>query len=464
MFRLCDMTHRYKLGGFNIVLDVVSGSIHCVDEVAYDAVGLLENENEADVSKQLKLKYTHVTDDDLAELYHDIERLKQGGKLFMGDIYKNSTGAAREKPLKALCLNVSHACNMKCSYCFAGRGEYGGDTELMSLETGKQAIAFLMDCSGPRRNLDVDFFGGEPLLNWRVVKEIVKYARELERGSGKKFRFTLTTNGLLVSDDVIEFTNREMRNVVLSLDGRPEINDAARKLPDGTGSYASVLPGIRKLVEARRGKEHYIRGTITRDNLDFVGDILHLADIGFTKLSMEPVVAKPGDKYALTAGDLPELCRQYELLAALIIERREEGRGFTFYHYMLDLTGGPCAHKRIAGCGVGLEYLAVTPRGELYPCHQFVGNRDFLMGDIWRGVKNTGLRDEFTARGIYSKDECKMCWARMYCGGGCPANAYNASGSIGGIYELGCGMFKKRIECAIMIKAAEQIPEFKTSS
>jgi len=290
-----------------------------------------------------------------------------------------------------------------------------------------------------------------------VVKDIVKYARNAEQGSGKKFRFTLTTNGLLIDDDVIEFTNREMHNVVLSLDGRPGVNDAMRKHRDGSGSYTGAVPKLKKLVEARDGKGYYIRGTFTRDNTDFVSDILHIADLGFTELSIEPVVAKPGAPYGLTMGDLPELCRQYEMLALEMLKRKKEGRGFTFYHYILDLTGGPCVHKRIAGCGVGTEYLAVTPRGELYPCHQFVGNKEFLMGDVWQGVINERLRNGFDEYDIYSRAECRECWARMYCSGGCTANAYNATGSIGGIYQLGCEMFKKRIECAIMMKVSDYI-------
>ena len=449
------MIHWYKLGGFNIVIDAASGSIHSVDDVAYDVIRMFEHDSRDTITKFIQGKYPDLPDSELVETFSDIELLIRQGKLFSTDIFRDVGGYTRGKRLKALCLNVSHACNMTCLYCFAGRGKYGGDGELMGLDTGKRAIDFLLENSGGRKNLDVDFFGGEPLLNWSVVKGVVEYARGVEQGYGKKLRFTLTTNGLLINDDVIEFTGMEMHNVVLSLDGRPETNDTARKLHSGEGSYAEVIPKIKKLVKARNGKGYYIRGTYTHDNLDFVSDILHIADLGFKELSMEPVVAKPGDAYRLTMDDLPVLYGQYEMLAMEMIKRKKEGRGFTFYHYMLDLTGGPCIHKRIAGCGVGTEYMAVTPNGELYPCHQFVGNEKFILGDIWHGVVNENLLNEFGACSIYSREECCECWARIYCSGGCAANAYNAVGTIDGIYELGCELFKKRMECAIMIKVAD---------
>jgi len=455
------MIHCYKLGGLNIVLDVASGSIHSVDDVAFDMICMFERESMDGIIEHIKRKYSDITDDDIAEVFSGIEQLRSLGKLFTPDTFTDVAELVRKRPLKALCLNVSHACNMTCSYCFAGRGEYGGEGELMSFDTGRQAIDFLVKNSGERRNLDVDLFGGEPLLNWGVVKDIVKYARGIEQGSGKKFRFTLTTNGLLVDDDVIAFANREMHNVVLSLDGRPEINDAARKHRDGSGSYIDVVPKLKRFVEARGGKGYYIRGTFTGSNTDFVSDILHIADLGFKELSMEPVVTKPGAPYGLTTDDLPVLCKQYETLALEMIKRKKEGRGFTFYHYIIDLTGGPCVHKRVAGCGVGTEYMAVTPRGELYPCHQFVGDESFLLGDVWRNVTNGRLRSEFDGCDIYSRAGCRECWARMYCSGGCAANAYHATGSIGGVYELGCELFKKRIECAIMIKVSEYIADEK---
>ena len=448
------MTHSYKLCGYNIVLDIASGSIHSVDEVAYDAINEYERLGRGETVSLIKSKYDYLTDADISELFCDIERPISRGKLFSVDSFENAAAPKWESHIKALCLNVSHLCNMTCSYCFAGKGEYNGSGGLMDFETGKRAIDFLIDNSGARMNLDVDFFGGEPLLNWEVVKDIVRYARKAEQGKNKRIRFTLTTNGILIDDDVISFTNREMHNIVLSLDGRPEINDAVRKLANGEGSYAVVMPKMKKLVEARHGKGYYIRGTFTRENTDFVQDILHLADLGFKELSMEPAVSKPGEPHALTMDDLPEIGRQYETLAIEMLRREKEGRGFTFYHYKLDLSGGPCVHKRIAGCGVGTEYMAVTPAGELFPCHQFVGNREFLMGDIWQGITNTDLRREFGACGVYSNEECRSCWARFYCSGGCKANAYNAAGNIGGVYKLGCEMFKKRVECAIMIKVA----------
>ena len=451
------MIHTYKLGGYNLVLDIASGSIHSVDEVAFDAIRMYESESRNDTAKYLKERYAGISDGDIAELFADIDRLVCQGKLFSPDTAAGAVKPKGRTALKALCLNVSHVCNMSCAYCFAGRGEYGGGEGLMDIETGKRAIDFLIRNSVGRKTLDVDFFGGEPLLNLGVVKGIVDYARKNEEASGKKFRFTFTTNGLLIDDDFINFANREMHNIVLSLDGRRETHDAMRKLPDGGGSYAEVVPKLKRAVEGRRGKGYYIRGTFTRFNLDFTNDILHMADLGFKELSMEPVVANAAEAHALKMEDLAELCRQYELLSIEMLRRRKEGNGFTFYHYILDLERGPCIQKRIAGCGVGTEYLAVTPRGELYPCHQFVGDKRFIMGDVWRGVSNERLRDEFGNCNIFSREDCRDCWARLYCSGGCAANAFNAAGSIGGVYKLGCELFKKRIECAIMLKVSESV-------
>jgi len=449
------MIHAYKLGGYNIILDVASGAVHSVDDVAYDAISMFENNSVNEISGFINNKYPEVTESDLAELFSDIEALKLQGKLFSPDIYADIAARTPEKPVKALCMNVSHVCNMSCAYCFANREKYIGETRLMSLETGKRSIDFLVENSGHRKTLDVDFFGGEPLMNWDVVKGIVGYARSAGRDNGKNFRFTLTTNGLLIDDDVIDFTNREMSNVVLSLDGRPGTHDVFRKLPDGTGSYDRVVPKIKRLAEARGYKGYYIRGTYTRENTDFVNDILHLADLGFTELSMEPVASAPGGRHALSQEDLPVLFQQYETLASKMLKRKKEGRGFSFYHFNLDLEGGPCLYKRLAGCGVGTEYMAVTPSGDLYPCHQFVGFDDFLLGDVRSGIKNKELQLKFKQCCGYTRDECKGCWALFYCSGGCAANAYNATGSIDGIYKLGCDIFKKRIECAIMLKVAE---------
>ena len=446
------MIHCYKLSGYNIVLDTPSGCVHSVDDVAYDAIRIYENEGEAGVLSKIGEQYPDLPDEEIASLISDIRELEGSGKLFSADEFSGMVEKARSAPLKALCLNVSHMCNMACGYCFAGRGEYRGKGKLMPLETAVRAIDFLIESSGPRKNLYVDFFGGEPLLNFGVVKKTVEYARGAERTSGKRFRFTLTTNGLLIDDDVIDFANREMDNVVLSLDGRPEVNDASRRLPGGAGAYDAVVPKFRKLVESRGGKNYYIRGTYTSGNTDFFNDITHIADLGFTELSMEPVVSPPDAPYALSPGHLPEIFGQYEMLADEMLKREQEGRGFRFYHFMLDLSGGPCLYKRLAGCGAGTEYLAVTPDGELFPCHQFIGNDEFLVGDIYSGIANSALQDEFRGCTIYSREECRACWARMYCSGGCAANAFNASGSISGTYELGCELFKKRVECAIMMK------------
>jgi len=469
------MIHCYRLCGYNIVLDVASGSIHCVDDIAYDVIRAYEHisdgKDQSVSAAQMAATHPGATENDIKEIIADIEALKNRGKLFSPDTFEDVAETGIKAPLKALCLNVSHICNMSCAYCFAGRGEYGGTgghsdsieigsgNKLMSLETGKRAIDFLVMNSADRKILDVDFFGGEPLLNRDVVKEIVKYAREVEQGCSKRFRFTLTTNGLLIDDDVINFTNNQMHNVVLSLDGRPEIHDAMRKLPNGNGSYAEVVDKIKKLVDARRGKGYYIRGTFTKENKDFVNDILHIADLGFKEISLEPAVNQNmTEVFATPESSLcnltEELCSQYETLAVEMLRREKLGTGFNFYHFNLDLSAGPCVYKRIAGCGVGTEYLAVTPSGELYPCHQFVGNPDFLMGDIWCGITNNRLQNEFNSCNIYSRSECKDCWARFYCSGGCAANAYHETGSINDIYKFSCELFKKRMECAIMMHVA----------
>jgi len=481
------MIHCFKLCGYNIVLDVASGSIHCVDDLAYDVIVnyelIIDGKDRSVLVNRVQNNHKEISVDDIQEVINDIEALRNRVKLFSPDKFKDVTKSKYNAPLSALCLNVSHACNMSCAYCFAGTQSDGSSMlapeknpdepisiasqvrhwenasvfHLMSLETGKQAIDFLVSNSGDKTNLDVDFFGGEPLLNFDVVKDIVRYAREIERNSNKKFRFTLTTNGLLIDDDVINFTNNQMKNVVLSLDGRPEVHDAMRKLPDGTGSYSNVIGKIKELVETRRGKGYYIRSTFTNKNTDFVNDILHIADLGFKEISMEPVVTKNDDTLGLKINDLPEIFKQYETLAVEMRRRDKLKNGFNFYHFNLDLTGGPCVHKRIAGCGVGTEYMAVTPDGGLYPCHQFIGNPEFLMGDVWRGVINKKLRDNFSSCSIYSRTECRDCWARFYCSGGCAANAYFSSGNINGIYKIGCELFKKRIECAIMIKVANEM-------
>lgn len=454
------MVHQYQLNGYNIVLDTCSGSIHVVDEVAYDIIALFEGQTEDEIIAAMLKKYAgheDVTEQDLRDCISDVAALKQGGKLYTPDVFEDLAYDFKQRStvVKALCLHVAHTCNLNCSYCFASQGKYHGERALMSFKTGKRALDFLIENSGTRTNLEVDFFGGEPLMNWGVVKQLVAYARTQEPIHHKKFRFTLTTNGVLIDDDVIDFANKEMSNVVLSLDGRKEIHDRLRVDYAGNGSYDRIVPKFQKLVEARGGKNYYMRGTFTHANTDFTNDILHMADLGFTELSMEPVVCAPGDAAALTQEDLPILFEQYELLAKEMIHRKKEGRGFTFYHYMLDLTGGPCIYKRISGCGSGTEYMAVTPWGELYPCHQFVGDEHYSLGNIWDGVTNTALRDEFKCCNAYARPECSDCWAKLYCSGGCAANAYHATGSIRGVYDYGCELFKKRIECALMMKVAE---------
>ncbi|UOO37174.1 thioether cross-link-forming SCIFF peptide maturase [Oscillospiraceae bacterium CM] len=454
------MIHQFQLNGYNIVIDVYSGAVHVVDALVYDLIGLYETANREDLVSTLCDKYTgDTTKADVLEALSAVDALKNAGKLFSPDTYKalaeNLT--TKKSVIKALCLHVSHACNLACAYCFAGAGRYHGASALMNFNVGKRAIDFLVEQSGARRNLEVDFFGGEPLLNWDVVKQIVAYARSLEQVAGKNFRFTLTTNGVLIDDDVIDFCNREMHNVVLSLDGRKETHDRFRKSPDGGGSYDTVVPKFQRFVKERGNKNYYIRGTFTHDNTDFTKDILHMANLGFSELSMEPVVSKQEDAIALTENDMPVLLEQYEALAYEMLRRDQEGCGFTFYHFLLDLNGGPCIYKRISGCGAGTEYAAVTPEGTLYPCHQFVGDKDYVLGDIWRGIKNDQKREAFARCNAYTREACQACWARLYCSGGCAANAYHASGSIEGVYEDGCRLFKKRIECAVMMKVARAL-------
>jgi len=454
------MIHQYKLNGYNIVLDTASGSVHTVDEVAYDIIGMYKEKTAEEITDIILEKYSadpSVTAEEIALCLEDIKELEANELLFSEDKYeclakdyKNNTNV-----VKALCLHIAHTCNLNCSYCFASQGKYQGENALMSFETGKRAFDFLIENSGTRRNLEVDFFGGEPLMNWDVVVKLVEYARSIEKQHNKNFRFTLTTNGMLLDDDKFDFLNKEMSNVVLSLDGRKQVNDHFRVDYKGKGSYDIIVPKFKRFVESRGGKNYYMRGTFTHNNTDFTNDIFHMADLGFTELSMEPVVCPPGDPYALTEADMPVIFEQYEILAKEMLKRKKEGRPFTFYHYMLDLENGPCIYKRITGCGSGTEYMAVTPWGELYPCHQFVGDSKYSLGTIWDGVKNTAAQDEFRSCNAYSRPECKDCWARLYCSGGCAANSYHSTDSIAGVYKYGCELFKKRMECAIMMQIAE---------
>ena len=456
------MIHQYKLNGFNIVLDTYSGAVHVVDDLSYEIIALYDKNMEKNEIKEKMLnKYKELKEEEIEETFREIDKLIEEGKLFKEDDFKgqNLDLKKRDSVIKALCLHVAHTCNLNCEYCFAGQGKYHGEDALMSFEVGKAALDFLVKNSGTRKNLEVDFFGGEPLVNFDVVKQLVKYARNIEKEVGKNFRFTLTTNGVLLDDDLIDFLNKEMNNVVLSLDGRKEINDAKRKTPNGKGSYDIIVPKFQNFVKKRGDKEYYMRGTFTRNNLDFTKDIFHMLDLGFKELSMEPVVSKPDTEYALREEDLDTIYEQYEILAKEMIKRRREGNPFTFYHYMIDLSGGPCIYKRITGCGSGTEYLAVTPNGDFYPCHQFVGDKNFLMGNVKEGITNNKLRDEFKLCNVYSRKECENCWAKLYCSGGCAANSFHTTGSINGVYEYGCKLFKKRIECAIMVKIAEAMDE-----
>lgn len=447
------MVHQYQNNGYNIVLDVNSGAVHIVDDIVYDVIPLYEDHSKEEIIASLQDKHPA---EELKEAIAEITQLKEAGALFTPDEYEDYISDFQNRPtvVKALCLHIAHDCNLACRYCFAQEGEYHGRRELMSFEVGKAALDFLIANSGNRRNLEVDFFGGEPTLNFQVVKDLVKYGREQEKIHNKKFRFTLTTNGVLLNDEIMDFANQEMSNVVLSIDGRKEVNDRMRPFPKGAGSYDTIVPKFQKFAQSRHQEQYYVRGTFTHHNLDFSKDVLHLADLGFTQISVEPVVAGETDDYAIREEDLPQLYEEYDHLAKEMIRRQKEGKGFTFFHFMIDLEGGPCVAKRLSGCGSGTEYLAVTPWGDLYPCHQFVGNEAFLMGSVFEGVKNTGIRDEFKGCNVYAKEKCRACFARFYCSGGCAANSYNFHGNIHDAYDIGCALQKKRIECAIMIKAA----------
>ena len=459
------MIHQYRMGELNIVLDVFSGSIHVVDDIAYDIIGMYEKCSADEIVSDILSRYGDregVNEGEIRECLSQIEELKAAGQLFAPDTFAPMAGKLKEKTsgvVKALCLHIAHTCNLNCSYCFASQGKFHGERAVMSFEVGKQALDYLIENSGSRRNLEVDFFGGEPLLNFGVVKQLVAYARSVEKEKGKNFRFTLTTNGMLIDDNVIDFCNREMSNVVLSLDGRKEVHDRFRVDYAGRGSWDTVVPKFRKLVDARGGKNYYMRGTFTHANPDFLNDIKAMLDLGFSELSMEPVVCAKDDPSALTDSDIETVLSQYEELAKLMLERERAGKPFTFYHYMVDLTGGPCIYKRVSGCGSGTEYMAVTPWGDLYPCHQFVGDEKFRLGNIWDGVTNKEIQDEFRACNVYAHPECADCWAKLYCSGGCAANAYHATGRINGVYESGCRLFRKRMECAIWLEAERKLTQ-----
>ncbi len=452
------MIHQYKNNGYAIVLDVNSGSVHQVDDLAYDVIAVFDScadkkEAKEKALMQLSGKYS---EEEILEAVSDVQELIEKGQLFTEDIYRDYIFDlnSRQTVVKALCLHITHDCNLACRYCFAEEGEYHGQRALMSLEVGKRALDFLVENSGNRRNLEVDFFGGEPLMNWDVVKALVEYGRELEKTHDKKFRFTLTTNGVLLNDEILSYVNKEMGNLVLSIDGRKEVHDHMRPFCNGKGSYDLIVPKFQKAAAGRNQTNYYVRGTYTHENTDFSEDVLHLADLGFEQISVEPVVAPKEAPYALTEEDLPTLYEQYDRLAAEIVRRRKNGEFINFFHFMIDLEGGPCVAKRLSGCGSGTEYLAVTPWGDLYPCHQFVGQEQFLMGNLKDGIVNKDLQDQFKRCNVYAKPACQDCFAKFYCSGGCAANAWNFDGDITGNYEIGCKLQRKRIECAIMIKTA----------
>lgn len=447
------MVHQYKNNGYNIVLDVNSGAIHIVDDVTYDVIAQYEEADSDSIIKNLKDKYDEA---EIKEALEEIEELKANQELFTADGYEDYITDFKKRPtvVKALCLHIAHDCNLACRYCFAEEGEYHGRRALMSYEVGKKALDFLVANSGNRKNLEVDFFGGEPTMNFQVVKDLVVYGREQEKLHNKNFRFTLTTNGILLNDEIMEFANREMANVVLSIDGRKDVNDYMRPYRGGQSSYDTIVPKFQKFAESRNQNNYYVRGTFTHHNLDFSKDVLHLADLGFKQISVEPVVAQETDDYAIRQEDLPQLFKEYDDLATEIIRRYKAGEDFNFFHFMIDLEGGPCVAKRLSGCGSGTEYLAVTPWGDLYPCHQFVGKEEFLLGNVDEGVKRTDICDEFKSCNVYAKPKCRECFARFYCSGGCAANSYNFHGDIHNAYDIGCALQKKRVECAIMIKAA----------
>lgn len=449
------MIHKYKLGGFNIVLDVNSGGVHIVDELTYDMLDNVELPFEEKCpEKVIKKLSKYYSVDEIESCYNEIVELYNDQILFSEDDYEKYADYSVASPVKAMCLNIAHDCNLRCKYCFASTGDFGKGRKLMTFETGKKAIDFLLEKSLDRKNLELDFFGGEPLMNFDVVKQIVEYARSREAEYGKKFRFTITTNGVLLDDDKIDFINREMSNVVLSIDGRKEVNDYMRKRVDGSGCYDKIMPAFKKLVEKRGDKEYYVRGTFTKNNLDFSNDVFDLYNNGFDQISVEPVVCEASADYAITEKELPAIFKEYERLAERILENEKKGKKFNFFHFMLDLDQGPCAIKRLRGCGCGNDYVAITPDGDIYPCHQFVGIEEFKMGNIDEGTFDTNMKSYFSKTHVYTKPECKKCWAKFYCSGGCNANNYQYAGDVHNAHKLSCQLQKKRFECAIMLKAA----------
>ncbi|HOR85814.1 MAG TPA: thioether cross-link-forming SCIFF peptide maturase [Bacillota bacterium] len=448
------MLHKYEQNGLKIVIDVNSGTVHVIDQIIWDMLDYYPGSVESIIEK-LGGKYKEFS---IREAWDEIKELEKQGLLYSEDTYMDRVlKEKRDTHTKALCLNIAHDCNMRCGYCFAQTGGYHGGRKLMPFEVASKAIDFLLNTSGPRKRLEVDFFGGEPLMNFDVIKETVRYTREREKEYGKKTGFTITTNGTLLNEEIAEFINENMDNIVLSLDGRKQVNDRMRKLVDGSGTYDSIMPKIKSVADSRGDKSYYVRETFTANNLDFCSDVLHLADEGFREISIEPVVAENEKSYALREEHLPKIYQEYDKLAERYIEYNDKGKGFRYYHFNVDLDGGPCIYKRVSSCGSGVEYFAVTPDGELYPCHQFVGRREYLMGDVWRGVANKELQKEFFENTVYHKGKCMKCWAKFYCSGGCQANAAAFNNNLKEPYEIECKLQRKRIECAIMIRAYESL-------
>lgn len=449
------MIHKYKLNGYNIVLDTNSGGVHVVDDITYDLLDNVKPPFDSECPQKVidKLSIFYPVEN-IISCYNEIVELYNDKILFSEDDYERFAKYSVASPVKAMCLNIAHDCNLRCKYCFASTGDFGTGRKMMTFETGKRAIDFLIEKSEDRENLELDFFGGEPLMNFDTVKQIVEYARSREKECGKRFRFTITTNGLLLDDDKIDFINKEMSNVVLSIDGRKETNDNVRIRVDGSGCYDSILPKFKKLVEQRGDKEYYVRGTFTKYNIDFSEDVFSLYNEGFDQISVEPVVCGSENPYALTEKELSEIFKEYERLAERILENEEKGEKFNFFHFMLDLDQGPCAIKRLRGCGCGNEYVAVTPDGDIFPCHQFVGIDEFKMGNLYEGTFNQDMKSDFAAAHVYTKPECRECWAKFYCSGGCNANNYMYAGDVHNAHRFSCQIEKKRLECAIMLKAA----------
>ena len=454
------MIHRYSKKGINFLLDVNSGAVHVLDDLSYELAGLVDENMGETCPQEIVDKMSQFPQADVIAAYHELYELKKAGQLFADDDYIDvSRYIPTDAPVKALCLHVAHDCNLRCKYCFASTGDFGTGRKIMPIEVAKKAIDFVIERSGARKNIELDFFGGEPLMAWDTVTQTVDYARSREKETGKHFRFTITTNGLLLDADKIDYINENMDNVVLSLDGRAETNDHFRKTVNGGGSYDIIVPKFQKLVEGRGDKDYYARGTFTKQNLDFANDVEHIADEGFASLSVEPVSAEDGCGYELTEADLPAIFAEYDRLVEIMLERKKQGKAFTFFHFMVDLNQGPCVVKRLRGCGAGYEYVAVTPDGDIYPCHQFVGKDEFKQGNVMDGTFDLDIAQRFASMNIYTREKCRDCWAKFYCSGGCSAANYNMNQDMNIPYELGCEMERKRLECAIYLKAAEMMEE-----